>query len=330
MRAIAKTGRTAIRFANGIVNTAALVAIMLLFAFGCYAIWDSDQVYHAADAARYETYKPASENGVDSFKGLQAVNPEVIAWLTVYGTHIDYPVTQADNNMKYINTDAKGKYSLSGAIFLDNRANPGFSDFSSIVYGHHMDKDTMFGEIDRFADKDYFGARRYGSLYYDGREHGIEFFAFIFADAYDNTVFREKIARADNQKAYLDMLIKKAVNLRADVPVTADDRIVLLSTCSSNSTNGRGILIGKITGAVHADPFKTDSSGKTKTIPVISALPGIWAQIPRWAEAGIAAALFLLVISAVVLVHSKKKKRSRGHDKLIGRTGGEKDERNHD
>jgi len=311
------TGKRIIRLANSIINTAVLIVFMVLFAFGCYAIWDSDQVYRAADAARYETYKPTSEYGIDSFKDLQAINPEVIAWLTVYGTHIDYPMAQADNNMKYVNMDAKGKYSLSGSIFLDSRNSPDFSDFSSIIYGHHMDQHKMFGEIEQFADKKYFDARQYGSLYYGGQEHGIWFFAFIYADAYDNTIFRTKIT---NRQAYLNMLMGKAVHRRADVPVTAADRIILLSTCSSSSTNGRGILIGKITDAVYADPFKTD----IKSIPVINELPGIWAQI------SIAAMLFLLILLAVVLAQAIKKKRSLVHDKLRGRTGSEKDERNHE
>ena len=164
-------GKRAVRIANSIVNFIVLITILLAVAFGCYALWDSDQVYNAADAARYEIYKPRAEDGGRSFGELQALNPEVFCWLTVYGTHIDYPVAQGDSNMKYVNTNAEGNYSLSGSIFLDCGNRNDFSDFNSILFGHHMEKQTMFGEIGLFSDKDYFDARPTGNLYYGGKDH---------------------------------------------------------------------------------------------------------------------------------------------------------------
>ncbi|MCL2299178.1 MAG: class B sortase, partial [Firmicutes bacterium] len=157
MRAAVKL--KAIRWTDEALNLFVLLVILLLLAFGCYAMWDSKQVYQAAEAARYEIYKPTTEKGALSFKELQALNPEVFAWLTVYGTHIDYPVTQGTDNMKYINTNAQGQYSLSGSIFLDSGCARDFSCFPCILYGHHMERDTMFGEIGKFADESYFDAR---------------------------------------------------------------------------------------------------------------------------------------------------------------------------
>ncbi|MCG4817374.1 class B sortase, partial [Collinsella aerofaciens] len=78
-----------------------------------------------------------AEGGL-SFEQLKELNPEVFGWLTVYGTNIDYPVTQGKDNWKYVNTNALGEYSLSGAIFLDYTNRKDFQDFNSILYGHHM------------------------------------------------------------------------------------------------------------------------------------------------------------------------------------------------
>jgi len=309
MSAAAKTGRQAIRLANQVVNTVVWIVVLLLLVFGFYAIWDSKQVHSAADAARYAVYKPSAENEGLSFQELQTINADVFAWLTVYGTHIDYPVVQGENNMKYINTDAKGKYSLSGAIFLDYNSNPDFSDFNSILYGHHMAKQTMFGEIGQFSDKSYFNARKYGALYYGGQEHGLVFFAFVHADAYNGSVFQTKISGREAQQAYLDMLMRIALHTREDVPVTVEDRIVLLSTCSANSTNGRDILIGKITGEIYSDPFETEKTDKPN-IPVIDELSNLWTQAPIGCRIILAALPFLLILLALVLTYTKKKKRS--------------------
>ena len=70
---------------------------------------------------------------------MQALNPDVCGWLTIDGTHIDYPLVQGATNMDYINRDVYGEFSLSGAVFLDSRSKADFSDGYSIVYAHHME-----------------------------------------------------------------------------------------------------------------------------------------------------------------------------------------------
>jgi SrtB family sortase len=64
---------------------------------------------------------------------------DLVGFLTVEGTNIDYPVMQGIDNSHYLNTDPFGAYSLSGSIFLDSRSSPDFSDEYSVIYGHHMD-----------------------------------------------------------------------------------------------------------------------------------------------------------------------------------------------
>ena len=291
--------KKAVRTANSLVNFAVLAAILLLLAFGCYALWDSNQVYNAANAAQYEIYKPTVENEGKTFQELQAMNPEVFSWLTVYGTNIDYPVTQGEDNMKYVNTNAEGNYSLSGSIFLDCGSSKDFSDFNSILFGHHMEKQAMFGEIGLFSDKDYFNARLYGSLYYNGTDHGLEFFAFLHTDAYDASVFAAGVS-GEARQAYLDGLLDKATFTR-DIGVTVKDRIVLLSTCSAESTNGRDILVARITDELFDDAFKTNETDNTGTHATVDGQTGI----PGWLWTALAA-LVLLILLVIVLYHKRK------------------------
>ena len=246
-------GRKSIKFINYTVNITVLLIIMLLITFAGYALWDSNHIHQAADKSHYAIYKPSAKNEGKSFKELQALNEEVIAWLSVYGTSIDYPVTQGPDNMKYVDTNAEGRYSLTGSIFLDSNNSRDFSDYNNILHGHHMAKKVMFGEIGSLSDKKKFEAHRYGSLYFGEKDHGIEFFAFLHADAYDISVYTPGIKEQDRQE-YLDNLLGEALHTR-DVGVTIDDKLILLSTCSSSSTNGRDILIGRITGVVRQDPF---------------------------------------------------------------------------
>ena len=309
----------AVRMTNEVVSMAVLIVILLLLAYGCYAIWDLGKVYHAADSMRYSTYKPAADNPL-SFQELQAINPEVFAWLTVYGTHIDYPVVQGKNNLKYINTNALGKYALTGAIFLDTHNSLDFTDFNSIVYGHHMDKDTMFGEISSFADPAYFQAREYGTLYFNGQDHGLVFFAFLNADAYDTAVFRPGIRGQEQQQAYLDMLLGKAVNVRSEVSVGIGDRIVMLSTCSSASTNGRAILVGKLTDETYGDPFYSTQTAKLSQLSGIDRLPETWSGMPFVGKIGTLVLPFVLIVMASILAferraYARRRRESKGQQR---------------
>jgi sortase B len=239
--------RKIINGVNHVVDLMVLTAIMLLIVFAGYALWDANQILHAADKTNYSIYKPEAGGTGKTFKELQAINPEVISWLTVYGTSIDYPVAQGTNNLKYVNTNAEGMYALSGAIFLDSANSKDFSDFNSILYGHHMEKHMMFGEIGDFTDKNMFDTHQYGNLYFDEKDHGIEFFAFVHTSAYDFSVFKPNVKGEGERQAYLDNLLEKAMHTR-DIGITANDRLILLSTCSSGSTNGRDLLVGRITG----------------------------------------------------------------------------------
>jgi len=306
MGTAAAIGRKSIQIANVAVNAAILIVILLLLAFSCYSLWDSNQVFSLASAAQYEKYKPSTEDEGLSFGELQAINPDVFGWINVYGTHIDYPLVQGEDNKKYVNRDAEGKYSIAGSLFLDAHSSPNFSDSNSIIYGHHMEKRAMFGEIGLFMEKHYFDAHRYGTLYYEGREHGLEIFALIQTTAFDYELYQTNVTGKAKQRDYLDMLLRQAAHVRTETPVTAEDRIVLLSTCSDSTTNGRTVLAGKITDELHGDPFESKT---TDTHPVIDTLTNLWTRIPVWGWA--AAAALLLILLAVILIRIIKKKKKR-------------------
>lgn len=235
----------------------ALVAVLCLpLAMGCYALWDSHVVYERAGVGQWQPYKPTEPEPL-SFWELQRINPEVRAWLSVYGTNIDYPVCQAtpQTEDKYLTTNAKGEYSLSGSLFIDTANAADFSGFATIVYGHHMENEVMFGPLTDFADKEFFKEHRYGNLFVNDTNYGLEFFCYLDADAYDRSVYRHSFVGEGEREGYLSLLHERARHWRIDTEVSANDRIVLLSTCASGSTNGRAILVGKICNERFKNPF---------------------------------------------------------------------------
>ena len=313
MKPYEKFGKIVVKTLNSTVNLAVLILLLLLLVFGSYSMWDSHQVYQAADANQYAMYKPTNES-IEGFEELQAINDEVMAWLTIYGTHVDYPVVQGENNSKYVNTDAKGQYSLSGALFLDYQNASDFSDFNSIIYGHHMDKQRMFGGIENFGDKAYFEERRYGNLFHSSEEHGLEFFAFMHVDAYDFAVYNPKVSQDGRQK-FIDMLYEKASNTR-DIGLTIEDNILLLSTCTSDSTNGRHILAARILDEIFANPFP-EGTDIDSGIGGIDGQGGIsiLERIPIWGWFVLWALLLLLILIIIDGIRSLTKKGSKKIEK---------------
>lgn len=301
-----KIGRIAVKVVSNVVDFMILTIILLMIAVSAYAMWDSDQVYQAADASRFAVYKPSAEEDSVSFTELQAMNPEVFGWLTVYGTNIDYPIAQGTDNAKYVNTSVFGTYSLSGAIFLDYLNNKDFQDFNSILYGHHMEKQAMFGDLGSFSNKNFFDSRIYGNLYFSGKDHGLEFFAFIKTDAYDGGVFTPCIQGREAQQAYLQNLMDKALYTR-DIGVTAEDHILLLTTCSSDSTNGRDILAARITNECYSNTFNTENIREANGQVLVDMQDGIWESTPVWLRITLLIVLIILFVIAIHYILKRKR-----------------------
>ncbi|QNM07085.1 class B sortase [Qiania dongpingensis] len=242
MQAAARTARAG----NHILNAAAALLILILLLYGGYSLWDTVMVYQGAFAGEeLLQYKPEGNQQENStLEDLQEINPDVRAWLTVDGTHIDYPVVQGETNMEYINKDVFGEFSLSGSVFLDCRNQSDFSDGYNLLYGHHMDNGGIFSDVAEFTGQDYFKSHRTGTLYLSDETHSFLIFACVKTDAFDSLIFNP-----DGQEGQMDIFLayirENAVQYR-EIGVTASDPIIGLSTCAEAETNGRVIIFGRI------------------------------------------------------------------------------------
>ena len=239
--------RRLVRRCDKVLNIAAGLLLILMLLYAGYALWDTWQIYHGAGLSdEIERYKPDGKDpGNPSLEELQAINPDVCAWVTVDDTGIDYPVLQGEDNSEYLNKDIYGEYALGGSIFMDYRNRVDFSDSYSLLYGHHMEGGAMFGDITRFGGEEYFDAHRTGHLYIPGKTYGLEIFAYLHVDAYKSVIFQVEEANG-SYGDFLEYIREEAERYR-DADVTEKDRIIALSTCSSAETNGRGIVVAKLT-----------------------------------------------------------------------------------
>ena len=146
------------RVGNKILSFIAMVLVLIMLLYGGYSLWNTIMIYRGAFSSNdLLKYQPTGDGPNSITLGeLMKLNKDVVGWITIFDTHISYPVVQGKDNQEYLNKDVFGKFSFSGSIFLDYRNACDFTDSYSIIYGHHMEYGAMFGDVVEFKNYDYF------------------------------------------------------------------------------------------------------------------------------------------------------------------------------
>ncbi len=168
------------------------------------------------------------------FAVLKETNPDVIGWITIPDTHVDYPIVHTNNNDYYLDHSITGSKLNSGAIFADYRNVGDFSDHNTVIYGHNMASGLMFADLFRFKGSGFFSKTPY---IYIQTENGIYVYRVFSVyetnkyDPYIRTSFSSKNDFIEWAKSRQSASLRK-VSYKFD----GDEQIITLSTC----TNGFG------------------------------------------------------------------------------------------
>ena len=238
----------------------ARVLSVILFVVGIGLIaaaagmWLRDQWRYAEQDRINEelaTFADVSTNASTSpqvdWEGLKAVNDEVVGWLQIPGTAVNFPVYQASDNEKYLHTSAEGEYALGGQVFMDyENAAPGMVDAQTIVYGHHLRNGAMFKPISDMENQEMFDS--VSTVWYvtESATYELEPLLLYRTDADDASVRQFSFASQEELTSYLQALLGKAVTSRADAAerIPAVTQVLSLCTCNyDEGDSGRTILV---------------------------------------------------------------------------------------
>ena len=241
-----------ISFADGFVGICTIVLISGLLIFSLYALWDmlySDKT--AFSSWDLLQYRPNVEDGSQpSFEELRAINPDVVGWITVYGTSIDYPVLQGKDDLEYLSRDVYGDFKLTGSIFLSSENADDFSDPYSMIYGHHMDNGAMFGGIDKYVSKEYMKSHSEGALITPEAIYRLDIFSSVSTNAYEDAIYDIGAKKQSNGfDNFIKFIDENSIAMLSSVNTSGLDKVVVLSTCDSNSTDGRMVVVAKVSPA---------------------------------------------------------------------------------
>ncbi|MBQ8960511.1 MAG: class B sortase [Ruminococcus sp.] len=227
---------------RAVIKQALMTGVILILALAVYIELDSYRIISDADSIKYRAYRPIQSDTL-SFDELAEKNRDVIGWIMIDDTKIDYPVVQGRSNDEYINKDVFGEFSLSGAIFLDQRNSPDLSDALSVFYGHNMAGDMMFGELKNFRDRKFFDSHRSGTLFCGGNYYRLDIFACFTANGHDQRVYRIPLPESEigKWKENVMSLSENSTDKTEESP-----NLLLLSTCASGATDDRTLLAAYI------------------------------------------------------------------------------------
>lgn len=181
------------------------------------------------------------------FDALLGMNEDVVGWITVDGTQIDYPILQGEDNDAYLTTNFEGRESRAGSIFLDYRNDILSKDLNTVIYGHRMKDGSMFQHLNKYLDEDFFFQHR--TFEYDTLFKSYE--AEVFAVYPTLTDFNYIETRFDTSEEYRELIdeIKARSKFSTDIDIAEDDQIITLSTCDYmlDEDHGRLVVHAKLT-----------------------------------------------------------------------------------
>ena len=201
-----------------------------------------------------ETTETATEEQSEvipvKFEELQAVNPDIYAWITVPGTVIDYPILQhASDNTYYLMHNIDGSYGYPGCVYTENMNSKDFTDNNTVIYGHNMKNGSMFAQLHKFEDPDFFNENREVLIYLpDEVLHYTIFAAHIYDDRH--LLYSFDFTDPEVYQKYLDSIFSTrdmSANIDKDVTVTTDDKIITLVTCIGSQPNNRLLVQAVLT-----------------------------------------------------------------------------------
>lgn len=176
----------------------------------------------------------------EHIKQLQQINKQIVGWLEIDGTKLNNPILQAEDNTYYLEHNYKGSYSRAGSIFMDFRNDVSNLGQHTILYGHVMRNDSMFGSLSKYADEAYAKAHRTIHMETLDATYELEVFA-----AYETTTRFYYLNTEFEGKQFGEFIqqIKSRSRIETGVSISVYDQIVTLSTCTTSDDDDERFVV---------------------------------------------------------------------------------------
>lgn len=159
---------------------------------------------------------------------LKAKYPDMVGWIKIEGTDIDFPVVQGKDNDFYLNHTYKGEYHPFGEVFMDKDDKPDYSDQNTVLYGHNVRSGHVFHDLEQYKEQTFRDAHPYIEIDTVDGKKTYEIVAVYTASAYDPY---RKPNYSEEEWEKFRTWVKGKNRIKENLP-DREGRILTLSTCS--------------------------------------------------------------------------------------------------
>ena len=175
------------------------------------------------------------------FVALKAICEDVVGWIYIPDTRVNYPIVQGEDNDQYLYHLLTGEYNSSGSIFLDAEVAGDFSDPNSIIYGHNMKNKSMFGDLVEYKKQAFFDAHPTAMLMTPEKNYYVHLYSGYVVDSWGDAWIKS-FAEGEFEAWLSDT--KEKSRFTSDVIPTAEDKVLTFSTCTYDTHDARFVLHG--------------------------------------------------------------------------------------
>lgn len=197
-------------------------------------------------------YESNNENSTPmDLNSLHSINADIKGWIKIKDSKIDYPVLQSGTKLPeyYLYRNYKKEYTGFGSIFLDSLCNIEEPSKNLILYGHNMRDSSMFGDLLKYSDLNYYKARptiTFDTVAEKGEWKIISIFKTNTLEE-QGEIFDYLMIDFKNDKDFLEFVHDVTVRSLINIPVDTnkDDRLITLSTCSYEMKDFRTVVVAR-------------------------------------------------------------------------------------
>lgn len=213
-----------------------LLSVILLAAIAFMAGFYYNTQIKSSEPATTAT-SDSSEPKISKYQNYIDINSDFVGYIKIDGTHIDYPVVQGSDNEYYLTHNFEKGDEERGAIYMDAACSTSPLDFNTVLYGHNWLDKTMFSELVKYNDIEYY--KEHPIIQFDTAYNDLQWkiFAVFITNADENEdngyIFNYIYPHldGDNFNGYISEVNKRTL-YKTDVDVKSSDKILTLSTCS--------------------------------------------------------------------------------------------------
>lgn len=167
------------------------------------------------------------------FTKLKEVNKDIIAWIKIENTCINYPILQGETDEYYLRRDIYKNYSISGSIFVDSNINCDFTDENTVIYGHNMKTGRMFADLHKIHSGEL-GTDIIIEIYTEEKAFRYKVIS-AYIDEPKLSIIQRAFAQGQKETYIQNAIIKS--NLRFVNQVDSSKKILTLITCDKTRKN---------------------------------------------------------------------------------------------